>query len=249
MIDNQHETIKALHTALIEATEKQAKAYTLSREAKCAMEESSPRRADEWKNLDPEQKRAKYDAWQDKHLMATQMAEHDVALYNLYVKALDEVLSRALRYLAYDEWENPAFLEKWGGTPLRYKRFQAATFTWLPDGWSGTVYPTGDVSIYDENHKLVGEFTAWRFAQCEDGGFSDRTFNLAENVDSARSPVPAPDEIFAACEESFATKNAVLAMIDKVRIEADEAIKRTSIGIHAITEACTPPNYSSISRR
>lgn len=169
---------------------------------------------------------------------------HKAAHLALYRDCVREMLTMTVKHACYDAWEDEAFREKWNGTPFRYKRFAAAAFDWLPEGWRGFVGNQGTVFVYFPTggapHDDSVDFMAYRFDSWDLGNYHDHYFEYKPEDDCYRAELPSLDEVDAMCRRAEELAREYRNEIDAVIDHVSDEVKKSSLGLSALYDTLKP---------
>lgn len=189
------------------------------------------------------------------------LAETATITSGLYLSCLSEMAVKIVTPKLYEVWTEPAFLQKWEGTPFRYKRLLNAlerrALEVLPEGSSIEIYTynhepwvlphiTIDIPVLsgtEGNHPVfVDSYMPLVLAPLEDDGH--RVFRL----DTRESAPASPDfssfaDITDACDGVFAIKRKRDKILDDAIRAARELATERSLGLSELRGAIESRHY------
>lgn len=192
---------------------------------------------------------------------ALQVADSMKTSRSLYLECLFEMAAKIVTAALCEAWTEPAFLQKWEGTPFHYKRLQNAlsqiALAVLPEGSSVGIYSgardtwaapslivrcpvPGDAD--DCRTTLVGSYVPYALAPIADEGA--RAFRLTDKDDLPRSPdFPTFDEILNACDGTYAAKREREKILDDAVSAARTFASEHSLGFRALRDKIEHRHY------
>lgn len=163
---------------------------------------------------------------------ALQVADSMKTSRSLYLKCLFEMSAKIVLAALCEAWTEPAFLQKWEGTPFHYKRLQKAlseaALAVLPEGSRIFIYvserdtwATPSLKAYcpvpgDPDNCGTALLDCYMpYALSPNGDADKRIFRLVEGESAPASPdFPAFTEILDACDATYSAKREREKILD-----------------------------------
>lgn len=179
---------------------------------------------------------------------ALQVADSMKTFRSLYRECLFEMAAKIVMAALCEAWTEPAFLQKWEGTPFHYKRLQNAlsqiALAVLPEGSRIFIYvserdtwATPSLKVYcpvpgdpeNRDTALLDAYVPYALSPSDDDG--KRVFRLVEDEAAPASPdFPAFAEIMDACDSTYASKRERDKMLEDAISAARSLTAERSLG-------------------
>ena len=203
---------------------------------------------------DKEQARARFsaemDIWGREYNTPAEKQTAKATAARLYSKAIGELLRDRVRAHVYANIFAPGFIDKYEGTPARYKRVQKAIFAGLPDSVSLYVtdgnYCAGWFAPYHDNPERaytarlrIDEFSlpGLKWLSYQEYEFSRERLEANRPHYTGRETWPTFAEVHAACNKAPKIK----ARGEKILADANkkfyDLLEANNAGISCINEA------------